>query len=33
MRNLNFHSAMFQANLLYGLELQETDFEEIGLIA
>ena len=33
MRNLDFHSAMFQANLLYGLELQETDFEEIGLIA
>lgn len=33
MKTLDFHSAMFQANLLYGLELQETDFEEIGLIA
>ena len=33
MRTLDFHTAMFQANLLYSLELQETDFEEIGLIA
>lgn len=33
MKTLDFHSAMFQANLMYGLELQETDFEEIGLIA
>ena len=29
----DFHTAMFQANLQYGLELQEEDFEEIGLIA
>lgn len=29
----NFHTAMFQANLQYGLELLEEDFEELGLIA
>ena len=29
----NFHAAMFQANLLYGLDIKETEFEEIGLIA
>lgn len=29
----NFHTAMFQANLQYGIELQEENFEEIGLIA
>lgn len=29
----NFHTAMFQANLQYGIELQEEDFEEIGLLA
>lgn len=30
---VDFHTAMFQANLQYGLELQEQDFEEIALIA
>lgn len=29
----DFHTAMFQANLQYGVELQEDDFEEIALIA
>lgn len=29
----NFNSAMFMANLLYDLEMQPEDFEEIGLIA
>lgn len=28
-----FHSAMYQANLLYGIDLDEEQFEEIGLIA
>jgi len=28
-----FHSAYSQANLLYGLEMNPEDFEEIGLIA
>lgn len=30
---MNFKSAMFQANLLYDLELSPENFEEIGLIA
>lgn len=30
---MNFKSAMFQADLLYGLELIPEDFEELGLIA
>ena len=29
----DFHAAMYQANLLYGIDIQEDDFEEIGLIA
>ena len=29
----NFKQAMFQANLLYGLDLEEYEFEELGLIA
>ena len=29
----DFYAAMFQANLLFGLDIKETDFEEIGLIA
>ena len=29
----DFHTAMYQANLLYGIELDEDEFEEIGLIA
>jgi hypothetical protein len=29
----NFYNALFQANLLYGLKLNEIEFEEIGLIA
>ena len=29
----NFHSAMFQANLLYGVSINPDDFEELGLIA
>lgn len=29
----NFHAAMFQANLLYGVEVSPEDFEEIGLVA
>lgn len=29
----DFYTAMFQANLLFGLDIKETDFEEIGLIA
>ena len=30
---VNFHQAMFQANLLYGVEMLPQDFEEFGLIA
>lgn len=33
MAQYNFHQAMFQANLLYGLEMLPQDFEEYGLIA
>ena len=29
----NFHTAMFQANLLYGISMNPDDFEELGLIA
>ena len=29
----NFHTVGFQAHLLYGVELQEEDIEEIGLLA
>lgn len=29
----DFHTALFQANLLYGLELDEDDFDEYALIA
>ena len=29
----NFHAAMYQAHLLYGLDLEEDEFDEIGLIA
>ena len=28
-----FHAALYQANLLYGIELNSDKFEEIGLIA
>lgn len=30
---MEFKSAMFQANMLYGLEMLPEDFEELGLIA
>lgn len=33
MAQYNFHQAMFQANLLYGIEMLPQDFEEYGLIA
>ena len=29
----NFHAAMYQANLLYGIDINPDDFEELGLIA
>lgn len=29
----DFHAAMYQANLLYGIDMEEADFEEVGLIA
>ena len=30
---MDFHTPMFQANLQYGIELSEDEYEEIGLIA
>lgn len=33
MTKNDFHTALFQANLLYGIEMNNDTFEEIGLIA
>ena len=33
MQLVDFHTAMFQANLQYGIELSEDEFEEMALIA
>ena len=33
MTGNNFHQALFHSNLLYGVEMNDNEFEEVGLIA